>query len=117
MSEDCTDLEFHLPGHRFTGPGTDLNKRLEADGITPKVKYKPINRIDGLSLKHDIYYREHPTARERTEGDKIMIDELGNIPNPTCREYIERCIVVPLLFIKRSIVLAWLSIIDKLRGH
>ena len=28
-------VEMHLPGHNFTGPGTKLNKRLNAD-LTPK---------------------------------------------------------------------------------
>ena len=28
-------FELHLPGHNFTGPGTQLNKRLNANG-TPK---------------------------------------------------------------------------------
>ena len=28
-------FELHLPGHNFTGPGTKLDKKLNADG-TPK---------------------------------------------------------------------------------
>ena len=37
--------EMHLPGHNFTGPGTNLTKRLNADG-TPKTWSKPVNRVD-----------------------------------------------------------------------
>ena len=35
-------VEMHLLGHNFTGPGTKLNKRLNAD-LTPKEWSKPIN--------------------------------------------------------------------------
>jgi len=42
--------EWHLPGHNFTGPGTQLEKRLERGD-------EPINRVDALSLHHDIRYQ------------------------------------------------------------
>ena len=38
-------VEMHLLSHNFTGPGTNLNKRLNPD-LTPKSWSKPINRID-----------------------------------------------------------------------
>jgi len=37
-------FEMHIPGHNFTGQGTKLNKRLNAN-MTPKAWSKPINRV------------------------------------------------------------------------
>ncbi len=42
--------EWHLPGHNFTGPGTRLEERLERGD-------EPVNRVDELSLHHDIRYQ------------------------------------------------------------
>ena len=42
--------EWHLPGHNFTGPGTRLKERLERGD-------EPVNRVDALSLHHDIRYQ------------------------------------------------------------
>lgn len=42
--------EIHLPGHNFTGPGTQLEKRLERGD-------QPINAVDELSLHHDLRYK------------------------------------------------------------
>jgi hypothetical protein len=42
--------EWHLPGHNFTGPGTRLKERLERGD-------EPVNRVDELSLHHDIRYQ------------------------------------------------------------
>jgi len=41
--------ELHLPGHNFTGPGTQLRKRLNRGD-------KPINRVDRISMEHDMAY-------------------------------------------------------------
>jgi hypothetical protein len=112
MSSDSTDFEFHFPGLNYCGPGTDLDKRLEKDGTTPKPKYRPKDRIDEISLRHDLYYKDHPSPRERLVGDDIMLKELYEINNPTCRERCERCIVAPLLWLKRFIVKNWFSLID-----
>jgi len=43
--------EFHLPGHNYTGPGTQYEKR-KARGD------KPVNRVDALSMAHDKVYVE-----------------------------------------------------------
>ncbi len=42
--------EWHLPGHNFTGPGTNLKYRLERGD-------EPINKVDALSLHHDMRYQ------------------------------------------------------------
>jgi len=42
-------LEFHLPGHNFTGPGTHVIERVEQS-------VQPVNRTDAIALTHDINY-------------------------------------------------------------
>lgn len=89
---DQTDFEWHLPGMNFCGPGTDLNARLNEDG-TPKVHSMPVDRVDEAALRHDKFYGEHHTMKERLRGDKQMLDEINAIENPTCRECLERFLV------------------------
>ena len=83
-------VEMHLLGHNFTGPGTKLNKRLNAD-LTPKEWSKPINRIDKASYHHDIcYLKNNDTATRNNVCDKNMLKEMKDIVNPTLRERMER---------------------------
>ncbi|VDI33805.1 Hypothetical predicted protein [Mytilus galloprovincialis] len=90
-------IEMHLPGHNFTGPGTNLKKRLKADG-TPKPWSMPINRVDQAAYRHDLCYAEHKdTAARNTICDKTMLASLDAIPNPTARESFERGIVKPII--------------------
>ena len=109
---DSVDFALHFPGLIYCGPGTDLEAKLEPDGITPKAKYRPVDRIDEASLRHDIYYREHPSERDRIAGDDVMLKELRKIPNPTLRERLERVIVYPLLLIKKKVVTLWFGLHD-----
>lgn len=81
--------ELHMPGHNFTGPGTDLKRRLDKND-KPRKWSKPINRVDETALHHDLCYRDNP---DRTACDKKMLSELDNIPNPTLRERAERVLV------------------------
>ena len=46
---------MHLPGHNFTGPGTNLKKRLKPD-LTPQEWSKPVNRVDKATYHHDVCY-------------------------------------------------------------
>ena len=45
--------ELHLPGHSFSGPGTNLDKRLDSND-QPLSHSEPINHIDEASYKHDL---------------------------------------------------------------
>ena len=109
---DETDFEWHIPTMKFCGPGTDLSKRLQEDGKTPKPDSMPVDRLDETALCHDLFYTEHKDARSRVEGDKIMIDEVRSIKDPTCRECLERAIVIFALGLKRFFTSLVLSIID-----
>jgi len=87
---------MHLPGHNFTGPGTNLDKRLNPNG-TPKPWYKPMNRVDGAAYRHDLAYVRHSAPAKRIVAGKKMIKELDEIVNPTVKEQMERAIVKPIL--------------------
>ena len=94
-------VEMHLLGHNFTGPGTKLNKRLNA-GLTPKEWSKPINRIDKAAYHHDIcYLKNNDTATRNNVCDKNMLNEMKNIYNPTLRERMERGLVSTLIGTKK----------------
>ena len=94
-------VEMHLLGHNFTGPGTKLNKRLNAD-LTPKEWSKPINRIDKAAYHHDIcYLKNNDTATRNNVCDKNMLQEMKNIYNPTLRERMERDLVSTLIGSKK----------------
>ena len=94
-------VEMHLLGHNFTGPGTKLNKRLNAD-LTPKEWSKPINRIDKASYHHDIcYLKNNDTATRNAVCDKNMLKEMNDIYNPTLRERMERGLVSTLIGTKK----------------
>ena len=92
--------ELHLLNHNFTGPGTNLDKRLdENDNYLPGSK--PVNRVDEASMRHDIAYRKaKDDLKLKHEADKIMIQELDNIPNPSIRERLERTIAKNMLKLK-----------------
>ena len=79
-------FEKHLPGMNYCGPGTDLKKRLQPDGTTPKPGHEPVDRVDRAALKHDLAYNNHSGLAERLNADKEMIEDLKRIQNPSTRE-------------------------------
>ncbi len=90
-------FEMHLPGHQFTGPGTKLDKRLNADG-TPKEWSKPINRVDSAAYHHDLCYAKNQDTETRNQVcDKDMLSQLEGIYDPTLRERMDRAVVKPLI--------------------
>ena len=85
----------------YCGPGTNLELHLQPDGKTPKPGWEPVDRIDKAALHHDFYYSQHYYQHECAQvGDKLMIDEIMAINNPTCREHVERATVLPILRFK-----------------
>ncbi|MCK5872763.1 MAG: hypothetical protein KAG26_08040 [Methylococcales bacterium] len=90
-------FEMHLPGHSFTGPGTNLNKRLKANG-SPKEWSKPINKVDNAAYHHDVCYLKNKDTTTRNKVcDKNMLSELKGIFNPTLRERLDRSIVEKII--------------------
>ena len=90
-------FEMHLPGHNFTGPGTNLKKRLNPD-LTPKKWSKPVNSVDGAAYHHDLsYLKNDDTATRNAVCDKNMLKELKGIYNPTLRERLDKSVVSKLI--------------------
>jgi hypothetical protein len=96
-------FEKHLPGMNYCGPGTNLQLKLNEDGVTPRKGFEPVDRVDEAAMRHDIKYQQYDDLRHRNEADKEMLRELRNIENPTYRERMERCIVIPILTLKKWI--------------
>lgn len=67
-------FELHLPGHKFTGPGTNLHLRLERGDI-------PINNVDKNAMIHDIDYSENKDVKHRVLADEDFIKRNENIIN------------------------------------
>jgi hypothetical protein len=85
--------ELHLLGHSFTGPGTKLDIRLD-ENDRPREWSKPINRVEEIAMKHGIGYREcQDDLSCKQEQDRIMLQLLDSIPDPTIRERVEKMIV------------------------
>ena len=95
-------FEKHFPGCHYLGPGTRLDLRLDENG-NPYPGSEPIDRVDEAALKHDKAYNKHDDLRHRHNADKEMLHDLLNIEQPTYRERLERCFVVPILFLKKLI--------------
>jgi Phospholipase A2-like domain len=114
MATDQTDLDLvdvlntvlpfekHLPGMRYCGPGTRLDLRVDENG-EPFPGNEPVDRVDEAALKHDLAYNKYEDLRNRHKADKQMLRDLIEIEEPTCRERIERCFVIPIMFIKSLI--------------
>ena len=95
-------FEMHLPGHNFTGPGTKLNKRLNADA-TPKAWSMPINRVDEAAYHHDVCYAKNTDTKIRNGVcDKNMLGDLAGIMNPSLRERLDRSIVERIIGTKMN---------------
>jgi len=95
-------FELHWPGHQFTGPGTKLHKRLDSKD-KPKSHSKPINRVDGTSMLHDICYRDNKNKKGRTSCDWQMVKRLRNIKKPNLREKVERKIIGGIIATKAAL--------------
>ena len=65
-----------------------------------------INRVDNAAYHHELRYSKHDDTKTRNEVcDKIMLNKLNEIVNPTLRERIDKSIVRNLLILK--LILGW----------
>lgn len=88
--------EWHLPGHNFTGPGTQLKYRLERGD-------DPVNKVDALSLHHDMRYEFYDSGFERFRADVQYIGGAAGIvfsPTSTWRERGEAVLVGGIMTLK-----------------
>jgi hypothetical protein len=91
--------EMHLPGMNWAGPGTRLDLRLNDDG-TPKQCGMPVDRVDLAAYHHDMSYATHSDTANRNVADRVMLNELDSISDPTARERIKRAVIKPIISTK-----------------
>jgi Phospholipase A2-like domain/Domain of unknown function (DUF5679) len=91
--------EMHIPGMNFAGPGTNLDERLTSTGAY-KEWSKPVDRVDNAAYHHDLAYQHFTDTANRNVADKIMLEQMNAIKDPTFRERIERGIIKPIISTK-----------------
>ncbi|AJP61553.1 capsid-like protein [Choristoneura biennis entomopoxvirus 'L' virophage] len=69
---DKLPFEMHYPGHNFTGPGTNIELKLEKN-------IKPVDKVDENSLIHDIDYMHYKDNYNRKIADKELINRNNNL--------------------------------------
>ena len=67
---------FVLPKHRFTGPYNPLHLQLDSKD-NPLPGSDQYNAVDGISMRHDICYRDNGTPAGKRECDRKMLVELN----------------------------------------
>lgn len=90
-------FQFHLPGHNYTGPGTNVHRNI-ALGV------KPINKVDEAAMRHDIAYHEAlKNGLPQKEADLKFLSETKDIyndSNNTLRERGEAFLVNKIIGLK-----------------
>ena len=91
--------ELHLPGHNYTGPGTNLKKRLLAGD-------KPVNKLDAAAQQHDMAYAIFDDKKDRHVFDKKLQQEAQQImfdPQSSWKEKAEAGLVAGTMLAKRKL--------------
>ena len=64
---------FVLPSHKYTGPYNPLDEQFHI----PLPGQEPFNAVDGISMRHDISYRDGGNSKKgKHECDDHMLNEL-----------------------------------------
>ena len=86
-------FEKHLPNYSYCGPNTRLDIRLD-NNDKPKPGEEPINSVDTACYKHDIAYHDSGDDLDKKHiADKILLQQLNAITNPTIRERLDRLLI------------------------
>ena len=56
-----------------------------------------LDRVDEAAYRHDMAYAAFPDTKTRNVADRVMVNELNEIANPTVRERAERAVIKPIL--------------------
>ena len=83
---------FTLPDHKYTGPYNPLEKQLDENDL-PLPGHEPFNKVDAISMSHDICYRDNPTKSGKKECDDKMLVELDLLEPKNLRERIDKSVV------------------------
>jgi len=95
---------WHLPGHKYTGPFTTLESRLDKNN-NPLPGYEPYNQIDNIALHHDVCYKNADEFGDKTrhQCDKEMLNELNEVKTSGLREKLDYLLVKPVIWIKHKL--------------
>ena len=88
-----------LPGHKYTGPYNPLDEQLD-DNNQPKAGQEPFNKVDEISMRHDICYRD---TGNKKRCDKIMLHELDLLEPTSMRERLDKYITTKAISTKQSL--------------
>ena len=61
---------------------------------------EPVDRVDNAAYHHDLAYKYFNDKQTRNLADKMMLEEMNSIQNPTQREINERKIIEPIISAK-----------------
>ena len=94
---------FVLPSHKYTGPYNPLDEQLDKNDI-PLPGQEPFNRVDAISMRHDICYRDHGNSKKgKHKCDDEMLKELDILEPENIREKIDRKLVKSIIGTKRKL--------------
>ena len=91
---------YVLPSHRYSGPFNPLHEQLDEED-RPLPGQEPFNKVDAISMKHDICYRDHDTKRGKSDCDDKMLAALEELKPENIRERIDRKLVQSIIKSKR----------------
>ena len=87
-----------LPGHKYTGPYNPLREQLDENDL-PIAGQEPFNKVDEISMRHDICYRDNPN--DKTKCDGIMLKDLEHLKPSNKREQIDKTIASKVIGAKK----------------
>ena len=89
---------FVWPNHKNTGPYNPLHDQLDENDL-PIVGEEPYNKVDEISMRHDICYRDHPNDKGGCDDD--MLKELENLQPTNSRESFEKNEIAGIMSTKK----------------
>jgi hypothetical protein len=95
--------------YNYYGPNTRLQRRMTLNG-TIRDGSEPINRIDDISMRHDLTYKDADDGcGTRLEADEAMLRELEQLDNAdlSCDELMATCFthcIIGLLYRLRKLL-------------
>ena len=102
---------FVLPSHKYTGPYNPLDEQLDQNDI-PIRGQEPFNRVDAISMRHDICYRDNNSKNGKMKCDDKMLIELDRLHPGNFREKLDRRLVRSIIAGKKKLgwgVVRWSS--------
>ena len=89
-----------MPGHKYTGPYNPLEEQLDENDL-PIQGQEPFNKVDEISMRHDICYRDNPKGKKKC--DKIMLHELDLLEPSNMRERMDKYVTTKMIGAKQSL--------------